>query len=89
MKPIKRSSKHKIHPGEILLNLVLKPNSLSTKKASKILLISNNKLKKILCGKRKINNSIAIRISEVFGGSSKLWLRLQYRFDLEKSKKKT
>ena len=82
--------KHKdihIHPGEILLEDVIKPADLTIGKAAGMLKISRLTLSKIVNKRRGITPNIALRLEAVFGGTAEFWLRLQRIYDLEEARR--
>ncbi|UKB79563.1 HigA family addiction module antitoxin [Chryseobacterium sp. MEBOG07] len=85
MKSLTRGIKHNTHPGEILLNQIVKANNLTVDKAAKHLGITRPTLSNIVNGKSAITPIMAIRISKVFGGNPAFWIRLQSAFDLRKA----
>lgn len=87
MKPLTRAIKHNTHPGEILLNQIVKPNNLTVDKAAKYLGITRPTLSNIVNGKSAITPIMAIRISKVFGGNPAFWVRLQTSYDLREAEK--
>ncbi|MDD2552090.1 MAG: HigA family addiction module antitoxin [Dysgonamonadaceae bacterium] len=81
--------KHKnihIHPGEILLEDVIKPAGLTISKAAELLRVSRLTLSKIVNKRGSISPNIALRIEAVFGGKADFWLRLQRIYDLEEAR---
>lgn len=85
MKPNYRAIKHNTHPGEILSELIFKPNNLSVEKASHLLGVSRPNLSNVVNGKSAISPKMAIRISKVFGGNASLWIRMQAAYDLREA----
>lgn len=82
-----RAIKHNTHPGEMLSEMIIKPNDLTVEKASKLLGVTRPTLSNIVNGKSAISPKMAIRISKVFGGNPAIWVRLQYAYDLRKAEK--
>jgi len=81
--------KHKnihIHPGEILLEDVIKPAGLTISKAAELFRVSRLTLSKIVNKRGSISPNIALRIEAVFGGKADFWLRLQRIYDLEEAR---
>ena len=70
------------HPGDILLELYLKPLNLSVTAASEQLLISRPRLSDIINGRAGISASMALKLSKAFKTSPQLWLNLQSNYDL-------
>lgn len=70
------------HPGEILLELYLKPLKFSVTAASGKLIISRYRLSDIINGRAGVSASIALKLSKAFKTSPQLWLNLQSNYDL-------
>lgn len=70
------------HPGELLLELYLKPLNLSVTAASEQLLISRPRLSDIINGRAGISAAMALKLSKAFKTSPQLWLNLQSNYDL-------
>jgi len=70
-----------IHPGEILLEDVIKPAGVTIGEAAGMLKVSRLTLSKILNGRGGITPNIALRIEADF------WLRLQRTYDLEEERR--
>lgn len=82
--------KHKdihVHPGEILLEEVVKPTGITISEAASLLKVSRLTLSKIVNGRGGITPNIALRVEAVFGGKADFWLRLQRTYDLEEERK--
>jgi addiction module HigA family antidote len=75
------------HPGEILKMEIVEGRGLTIGKASELLAVTRTTLSNIMNGKAAITPNIALRIETVFGGSARLWVRLQSSFDLDVAKK--
>ncbi|WP_352422313.1 HigA family addiction module antitoxin [Proteiniphilum sp.] len=75
-----------IHPGEILLEDVIKPAGVTIGEAADRLKVSRLTLSKILNGRGGITPNIALRLA-VFGGKADFWLRLQRTYDLEEERR--
>ena len=75
-----------IHPGEILLEDVIKPTGITISQAADVLKVSRLTLSKILNGRGGITPNMALRIEAVFGGKADFWLRLQRTYDLEQER---
>ncbi|MDM1045222.1 HigA family addiction module antidote protein [Myroides sp. 1354] len=71
-----------IHPGLYLKEDVIEANQLSVTKAAELLGVTRVNLSNILNEKTSISASMAIRISQVFGGTADIWLKLQMQYDL-------
>lgn len=71
------------HPGRILYNELIKENNLKIVEVAASLSVSRQALSGILNGKAAITPEMALRIAVVFGGTPDIWLRLQYKYDLQ------
>lgn len=87
MKPLVRAIKHNTHPGEIILNQIIKPNNLTIEKTAVLLGVSRPNLSNIINGKSGVSPIMSIRLSKVFGGNSSFWVRLQTAYDLREAEK--
>src|SRR5688500_11774825 len=72
-----------IHPGEVLSEEFLVPFGISAYKLAKDIGIPQTRVSEILKGNRRITADTALRLSKYFGNSAKLWLGLQYDFDVQ------
>lgn len=70
------------HPGEILKMEIVEGRNLTIGKAAELLDLTRPTLSNILNGKAGITPNVALKIEAVFGGSAKLWVRLQTSYDL-------
>lgn len=70
------------HPGEILKMEIVEGRNLTIGKAAELLDLTRPTLSNILNGKAGVTPNVAIIIEAVFGGSPKLWVRLQTSYDL-------
>ena len=75
-----------IHPGEILLEEILKPLDITQYRISKDIGIPQTRISQIVKGQRRITADTALRLSKYFGTSAKFWLGLQDDYDLEEEK---
>ena len=79
------------HPGEILLELCLKPLGLTVTHAAEALGVSRKTLSGILNGRAGISPEMAIRLSMAFETTAESWMNQQVQYDLwraERSRKK-
>lgn len=72
-----------VHPGEILLEEVLKPMDISQYQLAKDISLPPRRINKIVHGNRSVTADTAIRLSRYFGLSERFWLNLQASYDLE------
>jgi antitoxin HigA-1 len=74
-----------IHPGKILVEEFLKSLGISQRALARQIDVPPNRINEIIRGKRAISGDTAIRLSLALGTSPEMWLRLQYRYELEKA----
>ncbi len=74
-----------IHPGKILVEEFLTPLGISQRALARQIDVPPNRINEIIRGKRAISGDTAIRLSLALGTSPEMWLRLQYRYELEKA----
>ena len=85
------NEKHIVHPGEVILEEVIKPLGLTQKEAAKGLGIPQSRLSELVNGKLRISAEYALRLSLFFGMDEQTWLNLQNNYDrqlLERTKAK-
>lgn len=71
-----------VHPGRILKNHHLTPQSISIMDLAKILGISRKTASKIVNERGSITPDMALRLSRAFNTTPDLWLGLQQEYDL-------
>lgn len=76
-----------VHPGQILLELYLKPRKLSQSKLALGLGVPPRRVNEIIKGKRGISADSALRLARYLGTSPEVWMRLQGEFDLHVAQK--
>jgi addiction module HigA family antidote len=74
-----------IHPGEILLEELMKPLGLSANKLALELRVPSNRIVAIVSGKRAMSADTALRLARYFNTSADLWMNLQARYDLQRA----
>lgn len=70
------------HPGGTILRQCIEPLGLSITDAADALGVTRTTLSELVNGKRGISPEMAIRLSQVFGGSPQSWLTQQAHYDL-------
>jgi addiction module HigA family antidote len=70
------------HPGETILEDVLKPLDMSVNRLAKALGITAARLNEIVRGKRGITADTALRLARYLGTSPDFWMGLQLEYDL-------
>ena len=78
----------KLHPGYFLKSRYLEPLKVTTKDAASALKITRQTLSELINGHNGITAEMAIRISNVFGGTPEMWMLIQAQYELEKLKNK-
>jgi len=73
------------HPGEVLLEDVIKPLGLSIAEAAKDLGVSRKALYEFINGKSSLSPQMAVRIGEATNTSPESWLNMQLKLDLWKA----
>ncbi len=70
------------HPGEMLLEELLKPLGLSQVELAKLIGVSYPRVNELIHGKRRMTPDIALRLERLFGMEAQFWLNLQLAWDL-------
>ena len=70
------------HPGSVVLSECIEPLGLTITKAAAALGVSRTTLSELVNGRRGISPEMAIRLSQVFGGSAESWITQQAQYDL-------
>ncbi len=77
-----------VHPGETLLEDLMKPLGLSQNKLVDALEVDPRRINQIVTGRRSTTGDTALRLVQYFGTSPEFWMNLQARYDLEVAKDK-
>ena len=70
------------NPGIIVLSECIEPLGLTITQAAAALGVTRTTLSELVNGKRGISPEMAIRLSQVFGGSAQSWITQQAHYDL-------
>jgi antitoxin HigA-1 len=70
------------HPGGTILRQCIEPLCLTISAAAAALGVTRTTLSELVNEKRGISPEMAIRLSQVFGGSPQSWLTQQAHYDL-------
>lgn len=70
------------HPGTFVLQECIEPLGLTITKAAAALGVTRTTLSELVHGKRGISPEMAVRLSQVFGGSAESWITQQAQYDL-------
>jgi len=75
-------SRKPTHPGELLLEDVLKPLSITITEAAQKLDISRKTLSELVHGKARLTTEMAIRIGKATDAAPESWITMQTKLDL-------
>ena len=70
------------HPGGVVFRMCIEPMGLTITQAAEALGVTRTTLSQLVNGKRGISPEMAVRISQVFGGSAQSWVVQQAQYDL-------
>ncbi|PYT20702.1 MAG: addiction module antidote protein, HigA family [Acidobacteria bacterium] len=70
------------HPGGVVLRQCIEPLGLTITDAAAALGVTRTTLSELVNGKRGISPKMAVRLSQVFGGSAESWLTQQAHYEL-------
>jgi len=70
------------HPGGVVLRQCIEPLGLTISDAADALGVTRNTLSELVNEKRGISPEMAVRLSQVFGGTEEGWLVQQAQYDL-------
>ena len=75
-----------VHPGDVLAEDFLEPLGLSQYRLAKDIGVPPRRINEIVLGKRGITADTALRLARYFGTSADVWLNLQVRYELDKTR---
>ena len=70
------------HPGEILLDMYLKPLGITITQAAKALGVTRKHVSAIVNGRAPITPDMALRLAAAFATEPELWVNMQAQYDL-------
>ena len=70
------------HPGEILLEMYIKPMNVTITQAADALGVTRKHVSAIVNGRAPVTPDMAMRLAAVFGTEAALWVNLQAQHDL-------
>lgn len=76
------------HPGEVLLEDVIKPMNLSITHAAECLGVSRKTLSEIVNGRCAVTPEMAVRIGVATGTTPESWLEMQNRLSIWEAKQR-
>ena len=75
------------HPGELIQRTYIEPfEEITSNRVADKLGVARSTFSRLLRGESGISPEMAVRLSEVLGGSAESWLALQKSFDLYKAR---
>lgn len=74
------------HPGEVLKEMYLKPLGLTVTRAAIALKVTRQALSELINGKTGVSPQMALKLSKAFNTTPDLWLNMQYKYDLWRTK---
>jgi addiction module HigA family antidote len=80
--------KNPAHPGGLIKYDCLEPLNLTVTAAAKALGVSRQALSNVINGNAGVTAEMAIRLSQAFGGTPEVWIRMQAAYDLAQAQKK-
>jgi addiction module HigA family antidote len=70
------------HPGSVVLSECIEPLGITITQAAQALGVTRTTLSELVNGRRGISPEMAIRLSQVFGGSAESWVTQQAQYEL-------
>ncbi len=70
------------HPGEVLLEDIIKPLGLTITEAAENLGVTRKTLSQLVNGKASLSSEMAIRIAKATNTSPESWMKMQLKLDL-------
>ena len=77
------------HPGEVLLDLYLKPLGVSITAAADALGVTRKHVSEIVNGHAPVSADMAIRLAGALGTEPEIWVNMQAQYDLWEATQKT
>ena len=72
-----------LHPGEVLLEEVVKPLGMSVNQLALALGIGATRLNEVVRGRRGITADTALRLARYLGSEPQFWMNLQMQYELD------
>ena len=70
------------HPGEVLLEDIMKPLGLTANKVAMAMRVPLTRVTEIVSHQRAVTADTALRLARCFGTTAQFWLNLQAKYDL-------
>lgn len=77
------------HPGEVLLDLYLKPLGVSITAAADAFGVTRKHVSEIVNGHAPVSADMAIRLARALGTEPEIWVNIQAQYDLWEATQKT
>lgn len=78
-----------IHPGEVLLEDLMKPLEISINRLARDLRVPVTRISEIVNRRRGISADTALRLARYFGSTPEFWVNLQTAYDLEVARRES
>ncbi len=76
------SAKNPMHPGEFIMGAYIEPMELTASSVADALGVHRGTFSRLLNGKTDITPEMAMRLSDVLGGSPESWINMQMSYTL-------
>ena len=70
------------HPGDVLLEDIMKPLGLSANKVAMAMRVPLTRITELVHRQRAVTADTALRLAKCFGTTAQFWLNLQAKYDL-------
>ena len=87
-KTMKTRSLPPVHPGEVLVEDLMKPFGLTANGLARELRVPATRIAEIIKGRRALTADTALRLARYFGMSAQFWMNLQTRYDIEMTERR-
>ena len=74
------------HPGEVLVELYLKPLDMSAIALAKRLNVPRTRIERLVKGETSLTVDTAMRLARFFGDTPEFWMNLQRAYDLARAR---
>jgi antitoxin HigA-1 len=76
------------HPGDVLLEDIMKPLGLSANKVAMAMRVPLTRVTEVISHERAVTADTALRLARCFGTTAQFWLNLQAKYDLAVAEEK-
>lgn len=74
------------HPGDVLVELYLKPLGMSAIALAKHLNVPRTRIERLVKGETSLTVDTAMRLARFFGNTPEFWMNLQRAYDLARAR---